>query len=405
MPSELLDIAPQRVAEVHAHSSDLVVHTPLLSAASLSRELGGQLLLKAENLQRTGSFKLRGALSKLHALDGHCAGVVAASAGNHGQALAFAARARGLPCTVYMPHGAALAKIAATRAFGATVELGGESVEQCIERAHTRAQADRLAFVHPFDDEAVILGQAGVGLELLRDLPSLGEVIVPIGGGGLAGGLAAMVKAERPEVRVIGVQAARCAPFVRGSGQEPAPVAVGTIADGIAVKRPGRLTRPLVERYVDEIVTVEEHWIAEAMVLLIERSKLVVEGAGAVGLAALLSGAAGCARSGATVLVLSGGNVDVRVLSEVTRRHETKVGRRLRLQTRVADRPGGLAALLARVADADANVIEVEHLRDGVDTDVSVAAVELTVETGGAAEAERLLSLLAAASYDVTLLH
>ena len=379
------ELRRERLESSRRASSELVRHTPVLTAASLSERCGGTVRLKAENLQRTGSFKLRGALNKVRTVAGDAAGVVGGSAGNHAQSLAYAARAHGLACEVFMPVDAAVSKVQAVRAFGAAVHQEGDSVADCVALARERARDAGLAFVHPFDDLDVIAGQAGLGLELLEDVPDLARVVVPIGGGGLASGIAAAVKQARPEVEVVGV---RVEAYER------------TIADGIAIKRPGEVTGPLIERLLAEVVTVPEDDIAEAMVLLVERSKLVVEGAGAVSLAALLGGRVAAAPNGSTVAVLSGGNVDVGLLAAIATRHETRAGRRLRVFTRVSDLPGGLAGLLATVADAGANVIDVEHVREGVDLDVRETGIELTVETRGQDHAKRLLERLRQAGYD-----
>jgi threonine dehydratase len=381
---------------------DLVRHTPVLSSRSLSEECGGRVVLKAENLQRTGSFKLRGALTKLAAL-GNVPGVVAGSAGNHAQSLAYAARARGLACEVFMPREAAVAKVAAVRGFEGTVHLGGDSVDHCVQRARERAEEGGAAFVHPFDDPDVVVGQGTLGLELLHDIPDLGLVVVPVGGGGLISGVAGVVRANRPGVRVVGVQVDGCAAFPASMRAHAAVEAasVATIADGIAIKRPGALTLPLVERWVDDVAVVGEEEVAEAMVLLMERAKLVVEGAGAVGVAALLSGAVRPADRGATVVVLSGGNVDAGLLAVVAQRHETAAGRRLRCFTRISDRPGGLAALLAHVADAGGNLVTVEHVRDAVALGVRQTGVELVLETRGADHAAEILAALDDAGYEV----
>ncbi|MEA2422333.1 MAG: threonine dehydratase [Thermoleophilaceae bacterium] len=379
------ELALERLEEARRASAELVRHTPVLTAASLSSRCGGTVVLKAENLQRTGSFKLRGALNKVRAVGQSVAGVVAGSAGNHAQALAYAARAAGLPCFVFMPEDAAVSKVEAVRAFGASVEQRGGSVVECVGLAREHASAEGLAFVHPFDDLDVICGQAGLGLELLDDVPDLARVVVPVGGGGLASGVAAAVRARRPGVAVVGVRAETSA---------------GTIADGIAIKHPGEVTGPLLDSLLDEMVSVGEDDIAETMVLLVERSKLVVEGAGAVSLAALLSGAVEASADGSTVAVLSGGNVDVGLLAAIATRHETRVGRRLRVYTRVSDLPGGLAGLLAAVASAGANLIHVEHVREGVDLGVRETGVELTVETRGRSHARELLAALREAGYE-----
>ncbi|MBX5469510.1 MAG: threonine ammonia-lyase [Thermoleophilaceae bacterium] len=382
----------------------LVRHTPVLSARSLSERVGGTVALKAENLQRTGSFKLRGALAKLASIaPGDGVGVVAGSAGNHAQALAYAARARGLACEVFMPVGAAVSKVASVRAFGATVRQEAESVDDCVAQAREHAAQTGAVFVHPFDDPLIVSGQATLGLELLEDVPDLAQVVVPVGGGGLASGVAIAIKDARPEVRVVGVQAASCAPFIE-SLRRHRPVAsrhATTIADGIAIKRPGELTLGLIERWVDDLVTVGEDQIAEAMVLLAERSKLVVEGAGAASVAALLAEAVRPAPKGTTIAVLSGGNVDIGMLAAVAHWAETTSGRRLRLFTRVSDRPGGLAALLATVARTDANVLDVEHVRDGVPLHIQETGVELTLETRGREHAAAICATLEENGYPV----
>lgn len=388
-------------------SAEIVRHTPLLTSASISEQTGGTVALKAECLQRTGSFKLRGALNKLRAIGagepGRVRGVVAGSAGNHAQSLAYAARWFGVACEIYMPAGASVSKLDAVRAFGATVHQGGESVDDCVALARRRAGATGLTFVHPFDDLDVIAGQAGVGLELADDVPELRKAIVPIGGGGLASGVALALKQARPEVELIGVQAAACAPFAATLGRGGPAVAqpARTIADGIAIKRPGELTLPLIERLLDDVVTVGEEQIAEAMILLLERSKLLVEGAGAASLAALLSGAVAPAAEGTTVAILSGGNVDVGLLSSIAAHQETRKGRRARIFTRVDDRPGGLAGLLDAVARTEGNVISVDHVRDGVALSVRQTGIGLTIETRGPDHLERVLGSLRDAGYAI----
>ncbi len=406
-PDEQVELVAARLAAGAAQAAarsfgELVRHAPVLSSNSLSQRSGGHILLKAENLQRTGSFKLRGALCKLTAL-GSPGAVVAGSAGNHGQSLAYAARARSVPCEVFMPRDAAVSKVAAVRGFGGLVHLEGDSVDDCVAAARARAQETGAHFVHPFDDPDIVLGQATLGLELLADVPDLARVVVPVGGGGLISGVAGAIKSVRPDVTVVGVQVRSCAPFVgawRDASAEP-PAIRPTIADGIAVKRPGALTLPLVQRWVDEMCVVEEDDVAEAMVWLLERSKLVVEGAGAVGVAALLGGAVAPQADGPTVVVLSGGNVDPGLLSLVTERHETGAGRRLRCYTRISDRPGGLAGLLTLVAEAGANVLSVEHVREAVPLHVRQTGVELVLETRGAAHASEILATLARAGYEL----
>jgi threonine dehydratase len=300
-----------------------------------------------------------------------------------------------------MPVGAPIAKMEAAVSLGAIVSLVGETVDDALAAARARAAEGGLAFVHPFEDPAVIAGQGGLGLELLAQVPDLARVIVPIGGGGLASGIAIAVKSARPSVEVIGVQVDTCAPF---PGSLAAGRVVGvdratTIADGIAVKRPGELTLGLISRWVDSVVVVPEDEVAEAMVFLLERTKLVVEGAGAVGVAAVLGGQAGAASNGTTVVVLSGGNVDAGMLAQVARRHETQAGRRLVLLARVPDRPGSLARLLALVGELGANLLDVQHIREGIDLHVRETAVQLVLEARGAAHAREILDAVRAAGY------
>jgi len=375
------------VERARAAIGDVARHTAVLPSATLSDRFGGAVMLKAENLQRTGSFKIRGALNKLSALgeEGCARGVVAASAGNHAQALAFAAQARGVPSEVFMPRSAPIAKVEGAEGLGAKVVLGGESVDECLVTAREHAERTGMAFVHPFDDEDVIAGQGTLGLELLEDLPDLAKVVIPIGGGGLASGVAIAVKSARPDVEVVGVRV------------ESPPL---SIADGIAVKSIGQITGPLLEHWVDEVVAVPEDDIAEAIVLLMEKAKLVVEGAGAVGVAALIGGRTQPAASGTTAVVLSGGNIDAGLLAEVARRHETLVGRRLVVFTKVSDRPGTMARLLELVAEQGANLVEVQHMREGVDLHVRETAVQLVLETRGRDHAQAVLRCLRDAGYE-----
>ena len=396
-------VASGEVEHAAAIVHKLARHTPLLSSRSLSERAGGRVVLKAENLQRTGSFKLRGATHKISRIAG-AAGVVAGSAGNHGQSLAYAARAQGIGCEVFMPREAPVAKVAAVQAFGGIVTLGGDTVDDCIAAALERAAEGGAAFVHPFDDPDVILGQATVGLELLEDVTDLEAVIVPVGGGGLISGVAGAVKAARPQIRVIGVQVDACAPFPeslqRGEPLMRTPK-FATIADGIAVKRPGTITLPLVRRWVDELVVVDEDETADAMVWLMERSKLVVEGGGAVGVAALLSGKVAATDDGTTAIVLSGGNVDAGLLAAIAQRAETVAGRRLRLFTRISDRPGGLAALLTTIAEHGGNIVHTDHIREAVALHVRETGVEIALETRGREHNDEIVAALEAAGYEV----
>jgi len=381
----------------------VIRETPVLSSRTLGERCGGTVALKTENLQRTGSFKLRGALAKIAALGEHCAtGVVTGSAGNHAQAVAYAARARGVPCEVFMPETAPIAKVEAANGLGARVSFAGVSVDECLAAARERAAESGLAFVHPFDDPDVIAGQGTLGLELLAQIDDLALVIVPVGGGGLASGVAIALKSERPEIRVVGVQVESCAAFPASlaAGRPIAVQSSVTIADGIAVKRPGELTLDLMARWVDDMVVVSEDEVAEAMVFLLERAKLVVEGAGAVGVAALLGGRVAGARTGTTAAILSGGNVDAGLLAQVARRHETQAGRRVVVLTRIPDRPGALAGLLSLVADTGANLVDVQHVREGFDLHVRETAVQTVLETRGDGHADEVLRVIRESGYE-----
>jgi threonine dehydratase len=301
-----------------------------------------------------------------------------------------------------MPAEAPLSKGEGCSALGAVVHLGGASVEECVAAAKARAREAGMVFVHPFDDPDVIAGQGTLGLELLDDVPDLAKVVVPVGGGGLASGVAIAVKSARPDVEIVGVQVESAAAYPESLRRgEPVEVAAGlTIADGIAVKRPGELTLELIRQWLDDVVVVPEDDVAEAMVLLMEKAKLVVEGAGAVGVAALLGEQTAPAARGTTVVVLSGGNVDAGLLASIARRHESEAGRRLVVFTRVPDRPGSLARLLALVGEAGANLVDVEHLREGLDLHVRETAVQLVLETRGREHADDVLAQVRGAGYE-----
>jgi threonine dehydratase len=380
--------------------------TPTERSETFTRQCGGEVWLKFENQQRTGSFKIRGAYTKIRSLSDaeRAAGVVAPSAGNHAQAVAFAARSAGVDATVYMPEAASLAKVGATQGYGATVRLVGDSVEESVAAARAAVESEGRTLVHPYDDEVVIAGQGTVALEILEDVPDLDCVVVPLGGGGLLSGIAIAVKTLRPEVRVIGVSAAGCAPYV-GSLEHgtitPVPQ-TETIADGIAVKHPGEITFPLVREYVDDVVTVTDAEISQTIVQLLERSKAVVEGAGAVGLAALL---AGKVRAKRAVTVLSGGNIDTPLLMQVIRFGLTNAGRYLVIRTRLIDRPGQLMHLLQVIADAHINLLVVSHHRESVDVAVAETGIELILETRDEAHAHEVVELVRDAGYPVTRMH
>jgi threonine dehydratase len=355
------------IEAARARVSDFARATPVYGSDSLSRRSGRTAWLKAENLQRTGSFKVRGAVNKLATLgdEQRAAGVVAASAGNHGQAVAWAARQLGIKVVVFMPQDAPMAKVDATRTYGAETVLAGAGFDEALHAALARAEETGATFVHAFEDEQVIAGQGTIGLELAEDLPDVDTFLVPIGGGGLASGIAIALRELRPGVRLVGVQAGK--------------TAQGTIADGIAVKHPGELTMSILDELLDDMVHVEDEEISEAITLLLERAKLVVEGAGAASVAALITGKAG--GSGEVCALLSGGNIDPTLLISVMRRGLTVAGRYLVVRTRIPDRPGALVELLQLVAAERGNVVSVEHHREGMGVHVAETGVELTVVT------------------------
>ena len=376
----------------------VVKRTPITESAALSERYGGNVVFKAENLQRTGSFKIRGAMSKLASLgDSVKHGVVAGSAGNHAQSIAFAARHHNVPCEIFVPAGASLSKMEAVRSYGAILSEGGDTLSDAVAAAQRHADATGMNFCHPYDDPIVVAGQATLGLELIEDISDLSLVIIPLGGGGLTGGVAMALKTFNPKIRVVGVQVRACAPY---AGSPPPDGPIVTLADGIAVKSPGAFTRPLIEKYVDEIVVVEEDLVADAMVLLMDRGKLYVEGGGAVGVSALMSGQVKPAQTGTTCVVLSGGNVDLGILPGLIRRNETKAGRRLILFVRISDRPGGLARLLTLFAETGANLVEVEHVREGVSLHVRETGVQAVLEVRGRDHADEVLAAVRNAGYE-----
>ncbi len=382
-----------------------VRETPLLSAGELGRRVGARVLLKAENLQLTGSFKLRGAMNSIRRLsEEHLSkGVVAGSAGNHAQAVAYAARAAGTRAVLVMPEQAPLAKVAAVREYGGEVRTVEGGFDEAGAQARRISEEEGLTPVHAFDAPHVVAGQGTIGLEIARDAPDVKLVVIPLGGGGLASGIALAVAARLKGARVVGVQAEACAPYIDSlAARRPIGArSANTICDGIAVKRPGDFTLPLVERYVDDVVTVTDDEVAQAMVLLLERSKLVVEGAGAVAVAALMHGRVTAPPSGEVCAVLSGGNVDASLLSECIRLGETAAGRRMVLSTVVPDRPGALAGLLRVVADHGGNVVDVEHLRDGIEIHVRETAIKLVLQTRGPVNSGKILEAARAEGFSV----
>jgi threonine dehydratase len=363
------ETAPPTLADIEEARKRLVGiarETPVYGSETFSRIAGRDVLLKTENLQRTGAFKVRGAFNRIATLsaDERAAGVVAASAGNHGQAVAWAARAAEIPARIYVPQDAPMAKVEACRTYGSELIMGGESFEDALAAAKADIEETGATFVHPFEDPVVIAGQGTIGLELAEQVPEAETVVIPVGGGGLASGIALALRASRPDLRIVGVQA----------GLEGF-----TIADGIFVKQPGELTMSILNDALDELVDVDDEVISEAIVLLLERAKLVVEGAGAVGVAALLGGKVG--GSGPVAIVLSGGNIDPTLLISIMRHGLTLGGRYLVIRTRIPDRPGELVKLLSLIAEARGNVVSVEHHREGMDIPVAETEVELTLIT------------------------
>jgi threonine dehydratase len=374
------------VQEARQRLLGIAEETPIYLSETFSRRCGREVRLKAENLQRTGSFKVRGAVNKLSTLSAaeRAAGVVAASAGNHGQAVAWAARELGMPATIYVPQDAPMAKVEACKNYGAKTVLTGALFEDALVAAEQHVEESGGTFIHPYEDQLVIAGQGTIGLELAEQVPDMGTVLIPIGGGGLSVGIATALRALRPGVRLVGVQAGL-------DGY--------TIADGIAVKIPSDFTMPLLADLLDDIVAVTDEEISEAIVLLLERAKLVVEGAGAVGVAALLAGKAGGV--GTAVPVLSGGNIDPTMLISVMRHGLTVAGRYLVVRTQLSDRPGELIKLLSLVAEERGNLISVEHHREGMDIPVTNTEIELTLITRDEEHCRRLLDTMGERGYVV----
>jgi threonine dehydratase len=381
-----------------------VRHTPMKRSSSLSAMTGADFHLKLENFQRTGSFKVRGALNKIHALtaDERKAGVVAASAGNHAQGVAYAASRAGVRSTIFMPEDATLAKVVATKGYGAEVRLAGKDYQEAFEAAQEHQRRSGATFVHAFDDPLVMAGQGTLGLEVHQDLPDIDTVLVPIGGGGLVAGVATALKGLNRDVKVIGVQADGASSIVP-SLQKGVPVQleeVRTMADGIAVRKSGALTLEVIKRRVDQVVTVAESDIAAAILFLLERSKSVVEGAGAVTLAAAMSGKVDLSGRKA-VAVVSGGNIDMTLVSRIIQKGLVKEGRIAVLEADISDKPGSLASFLQVLARAKASVIDLHHDRDRIDLALNRTAVQVHVETRGPEHIKEVRKALADAGYQV----
>jgi threonine dehydratase len=382
-----------------------IYYSPCPHSVMLSELTGQQVYLKLENLQMTGSFKERGALNRIAMLTPEQAarGVIAASAGNHAQGVAYHATKRGIRALIVMPLTTPLVKVTATRDFGADVVLHGANYDEaCAEAMRLCAEQD-LTFIHPFDDPAVMAGQGTIGLELLEQVPLLEAVVVPIGGGGLIGGIACAIKESRPEVRVVGVQTSRL-PSMAAAVEAHHPVTINpatTIADGIAVRRAGDLTLPMVERYVDEIVTVDEDEIASAILMLLEREKTLAEGAGAAALAALLQHRTSLDGAHTAVLVC-GGNIDVTLLSRIIERGMVQDGRLIRLRIVLLDKPGALAELTRLIASHRANIVDTLHNRAYYGVNLGDTVIDITMETRGLEHVAELLDALTAEGYEHT---
>ena len=374
------------IREARERIAGVARETPVYSSETFSRIAGRDVWLKAENLQRTGAFKVRGAVNRLATLteSEREAGVVAASAGNHGQAVAWAARQAGVKARIYVPQDAPMSKVEACRTYGAETVMVGERFEDAMAAARADVEERGATFIHPFEDPTVIAGQGTIGLELAEQVADAETVVIPVGGGGLAAGIAIAIRELRPDVRLVGVQAG---------------LSGFTIADGIFVKQPGELTMSILDDVLEDMVEVDDEAISEAIVLLLERSKLVVEGAGAVGVAALLGGKVG--GTGPVAIVLSGGNIDPTLLISVVRHGLTLGGRYLVLRTRIADRPGELVKLLELIAQERGNVVSVEHHREGMDVPVAQTEVELTLITRDQEHVAVLLAAMKSWGYEV----
>lgn len=381
-----------------------VIRTPLVRSHTFSQMARAEVYLKLESLQIGGSFKVRGATYKLLKRREEIgpAGVVAASAGNHAQGVALAARAAGLPAMIVMPVWASMGKQVATKSYGAEVILAGDSLAESISIARGMAEEGRT-FIHPYDDRDIIAGQGTVGLEILEDLPDPDLVVVPVGGGGLISGIASAIKPLRPETRIIGVQAAACPSAFEAlrAGRRVSVEAKKSIADGISVKEVGEANLPIIREHVDKVVLVEEEEIASAVLALLERKKVLAEGAGAAPLAALLASKLALPAGGKVVLVISGGNLDPPLMERVIRQGLLNNGRMMRFSACIEDVPGSLARLLDLVAVTGGNVLHIHHARGGKDLSLFKTRVDLEVETRGFGMIEEIKVALRAAGYEV----
>lgn len=384
---------------------DVIIRTPLLPAERISEDLGARIFFKAENTQRSGSFKLRGAYNTISLLspEERGRGVIAHSAGNHAQGVALAAKLLGAQATIVMPEHAPLTKVVATRRWGAEVILHGASFDDAGTRAR-ELQAERgLTYVHAFDNANVVAGQGTLGLELAEDLPNVQLMVVPIGGGGLISGIAIALKALCPGVRIVGVQAEGCAPVPQSllAGEPVVARTARTIADGIAVKRPGELTLSIIKELVDDVVTVSDDEIVRAIAYLVQNARQVVEGAGAAGVAALLAGKVGLRAGEVAATVLCGGNIDDTLLTRVIEQAMVRQGRHILLRTLVSDRPGNLAPLIDRVAEAGANIIDIFHRRATWLAPIDSVGVEMVLEVRDESHGLAVIDYLRTSGYPI----
>jgi threonine dehydratase len=398
-----LPICLQDVLAARDRLRGSIYYSPCSPSQMLTDLTGLEIYLKLENLQMTGSFKERGALNRIAMLTPEQAarGVVAASAGNHAQGVAYHATKRGIRSLIVMPLTTALVKVTATRDFGAEVVLFGANYDEAYEEAKRLCEAAGMTFIHPFDDPAVMAGQGAIGLEMLEQIPGLEAVVVPVGGGGLIGGMACAVKESRPEVKVVGVQTSRL-PSMVAAYEADRPVTLesaNTIADGIAVRRAGEITLPVVEQYVDEIVTVDEDEIASAILMLLEREKTLAEGAGAAALAAVLQGRTAIPARAKTGVLISGGNIDVTLLSRIIERGMLQDGRMIRLRIHLLDKPGALAELTKLIAKHQANIVDTLHNRSYYGVNLGDTVIDITMETRGREHVNQLLAALTAEGY------
>lgn len=395
------------VAEIRAAAdllSTVIAPTPMEFNRGLSERVGADVFLKCENLQRAGSFKIRGAYNRMFHLtqDEKARGVVAASAGNHAQGVALAGQLLGIAVKVYMPVRAPMPKVQATKAYGASIEQVGETLDESLVHARAWADATGAILIHPFDHDDIVAGQGTCGLEILEQCPDVKTIVVGLGGGGLLAGIAVAVRELKPDVRIIGVQAEQAAayPASLAAGHPLAAGKMSTMADGIAVGLPGDVTFPLVRDLVDSVETVSEGGMSRALLFVLERAKLVVEPAGASAVGWLLENA-GEHLDGPVVAVLSGGNIDPLLMLRIIRHGMVAAGRYLQFSVRVPDTPGSLAAILADCAGVDANILEIEHIRTGPQINVDEVEIALRLETRGPEHCERVLAAMRAKGYTV----